>query len=126
MDVASNELFNNGKYSVESSKFETSKKQSTITQNLLKNIQSNRSKILSQKMTGKSWSEFMKFLKDQNLNTQIVGDDLFVTNKERLDRGIKQKAANAILIKPNQIGTLTETLGVIDLAHKSGFKNNFA
>ena len=53
---------------------------------------------------------------------QIVGDDLFATNKERLNKGIKEKAANAILIKPNQIGTLTETMEVINLAHKSGFK----
>ena len=64
----------------------------------------------------------MKFLKANNKNTQIVGDDLFVTNKERLNKGIKQEAANAILIKPNQIGTITETIDVINLAHKSDFK----
>ena len=64
----------------------------------------------------------MKLINDQNVKTQIVGDDLFVTNEERLNKGIKQKAANAILIKPNQIGTLTETLEVIDLAHKNGLK----
>jgi len=65
----------------------------------------------------KSWTTFMKTNK-----IQIVGDDLFATNKERLNKGIKEKAANAILIKPNQIGTLTETMEVINLAHKSGFK----
>ena len=65
----------------------------------------------------KSWTTFMKTNK-----IQIVGDDLFATNKERLNKGIKEKAANAILIKPNQIGTLTETIEVINLAHKSGFK----
>ena len=64
----------------------------------------------------------MKFLKANNKNTQIVGDDLFVTNKERLSKGIKQEVANAILIKPNQIGTITETIDVINLAHKNGFK----
>jgi len=64
----------------------------------------------------------MKFLKANNKNTQIVGDDLFVTNKERLNKGIKQEVANAILIKPNQIGTITETIDVINLAHKNGFK----
>ena len=53
---------------------------------------------------------------------QIVGDDLFVTNKERLAFGIDKKAANAILIKPNQIGTLTETLDVISLAKKNGYR----
>ena len=55
-------------------------------------------------------------------DVQIVGDDLFVTNKERLLKGIKLKAANAILIKPNQIGTLTETIEVIHLAHQNSYK----
>jgi enolase len=53
---------------------------------------------------------------------QIVGDDLFVTNPERLRRGIQERAANAILIKVNQIGTLSETLEAIELAHKAGFR----
>ncbi|MDE6839154.1 MAG: phosphopyruvate hydratase, partial [Acutalibacter sp.] len=52
---------------------------------------------------------------------QLVGDDLFVTNIERLQQGIDQRAGNAILIKPNQIGTLTETLQAIDLARRSGY-----
>ena len=54
--------------------------------------------------------------------TQLVGDDLFVTNTERLQRGITEKAGNAILIKVNQIGTLTETLEAIDMAHKAGMR----
>jgi enolase len=53
---------------------------------------------------------------------QLVGDDLFVTNTERLARGIKENSANAILIKVNQIGTLTETLDAVELAHKAGFR----
>lgn len=53
---------------------------------------------------------------------QIVGDDLFVTNPKRLQRGISERAANAILIKPNQIGTLTETLDTIRMAKNAGFK----
>ena len=52
---------------------------------------------------------------------QIVGDDLFVTDSKRLQMGISQKSANAILIKPNQIGTLTQTLDAIKLAHKNGY-----
>jgi enolase len=52
---------------------------------------------------------------------QIVGDDIFVTNTERLARGIAEKAANSILVKLNQIGTLTETLQTIEMAHKAGF-----
>jgi enolase len=53
--------------------------------------------------------------------TQLVGDDLFVTNVKRLAKGIDQKIANSILIKVNQIGTLTETIAAVDMAHKSGY-----
>lgn len=52
---------------------------------------------------------------------QIVGDDLFVTNEKRLARGISEHAANAILVKPNQIGTLTETINTIRLARRNGY-----
>ena len=52
----------------------------------------------------------------------LVGDDLFVTNVKRLDKGIKNKVANSILIKPNQIGTITETLDAIELAKQNGYK----
>ena len=65
----------------------------------------------------KSWKEITK-----KTNIQIVGDDLFATNISRLQKGIKEKAANAILIKPNQIGTVTETLEVIKFAQKNKFK----
>jgi enolase len=53
---------------------------------------------------------------------QLVGDDIFVTNIERLERGIRERSANAILIKVNQIGTLTETLDAVEMAHKAGFR----
>jgi enolase len=53
---------------------------------------------------------------------QLVGDDLFVTNPSRLSRGIQEGVANAILIKPNQIGSLTETLGVIEMAKRAGYR----
>jgi enolase len=56
----------------------------------------------------------------QKTNVQIVGDDLFVTNKKKLEKGIREKSANAILIKPNQIGTVSETLETINMAHNSG------
>jgi len=52
---------------------------------------------------------------------QLVGDDLFVTNPKRLGRGIEEGAANSILVKVNQIGTLSETLDAVDLAHKAGY-----
>ncbi|MEJ7741525.1 MAG: phosphopyruvate hydratase [Nocardioidaceae bacterium] len=64
------------------------------------------------------WTALTSRLGDQ---VQIVGDDLFVTNVERLQRGITTKAANALLVKVNQIGSLTETLDAVDLAHRSGF-----
>ena len=57
----------------------------------------------------------------QKTNTQIVGDDLFVTNKNRLEKGIKEKSANSILIKPNQIGTISETLETIKVAQDNDF-----
>ena len=53
---------------------------------------------------------------------QLVGDDLFVTNPERLRRGIEQGTANAILVKVNQIGTLSETLEAVELAHRAGYR----
>ena len=58
----------------------------------------------------------------QKIKAQIVGDDLFVTNKKRLEKGIKEKSANSILIKPNQIGTVSETLDTIKLAKENKFK----
>jgi enolase len=67
----------------------------------------------------KGWQAMTAKLGDQ---IQIVGDDLFVTNTERIGRGIKEKSANAVLIKLNQIGTLTETLDAIEMARKAGWR----
>ena len=64
------------------------------------------------------WSALMGRLGDK---VQVVGDDLFVTNVTRLRRGITERAANALLVKVNQIGSLTETLDAVDLAHRAGF-----
>ena len=66
------------------------------------------------------WDSWNKLTKSTNI--QIVGDDLFATNIKRLQKGIQEKSANTILVKLNQIGTVSETLKVIDLAHKNGFK----
>jgi enolase len=66
----------------------------------------------------KGWKEMTKRLGDR---IQIVGDDLFVTNTKRIAKGIKEKSANAVLIKLNQIGTLTETLEAIQMAHRAGW-----
>lgn len=67
----------------------------------------------------KVWKELTKKIGNK---VQLVGDDLFVTNPERLIKGVKEEVANAILIKPNQIGTLTETLETIRLAKKNNYK----
>jgi enolase len=65
------------------------------------------------------WSEMSAQLGNK---IQIVGDDLFVTNPQRIARGIAENASNAVLVKVNQIGSLTETLDAVDLAHRAGFK----
>ena len=66
-----------------------------------------------------SWKQLTQILGNK---VQLVGDDLFVTNKSRLRRGIDKEVANAILIKPNQIGSLTETLDTIKMAKQNGYR----
>jgi enolase len=68
------------------------------------------------------WSGFQKLTKEIGQSTQIIGDDLYVTNPKRLKRGIREKTTNAILIKLNQIGTLTETIETIIVAKKAGWR----
>lgn len=68
------------------------------------------------------WAGYQEFTKQLGNTLQIVGDDLFVTNVEKLKKGIEEKAGNAILIKLNQIGTVTETVAAIDLARNNGFR----
>jgi enolase len=67
------------------------------------------------------WAGYAEITRELGDKVQIVGDDFFVTNTERLARGIKEKATNSILIKVNQIGTLSETLAAIDMAHRAGY-----
>ncbi len=69
------------------------------------------------------WAAWVKLTRSIGSTVQIVGDDLFTTNTKLLKKGIEEKAANAILIKLNQIGTLTETLKAVDMANKAGFKS---
>ena len=68
------------------------------------------------------WSAWTSMNAQLGDSVQIVGDDLFVTNVTRLQRGITERAANALLVKVNQIGSLTETLDAVDLAHRNGFR----
>ncbi len=68
------------------------------------------------------WNGWKKLTKKLGSKIQIVGDDLFVTNTERIKKGIKEKAANAVLIKLNQIGTLTETIEAVQMAYRAGWR----
>jgi enolase len=119
LDVAANELFKEKKYSVNSSKFISSDKTIEYYLDLIKKYPI---KSIEDPFAEDDWDSWVNLTKLLTKDIQLVGDDLFVTNRERLLKGINSKAANAILIKPNQIGTLTETIEVIDLAQKSNYK----
>jgi enolase len=69
-----------------------------------------------------AWSDWRELTTELGKNMLIVGDDLFVTQTDRLRQGLKEKAANAIIIKPNQVGTLTETVECIRLAQQHNYK----
>ncbi len=72
------------------------------------------------------WENWIMMTKELGKKIGLVGDDLFVTNTKRLQQGIDQKVGNAILIKVNQIGTLTETVDAIELAHRNGYKTSIS
>ena len=72
-------------------------------------------------MDENDWDGWKMLTEIAGHKVQLVGDDLFVTNVERLGRGIKENIANSILIKVNQIGTLTETIAAVNMAHKAGY-----
>ena len=119
LDVAANELIDNkGKYSIQSSNHET-------VENVIKYYQDIVSKYpiksIEDPFAEEDWNAWTKLTSIIGKNVQIVGDDLFVTNEKRLIKGIEGKSANSILVKVNQIGTLTETLNVIELAQKNNF-----
>ena len=119
LDCASTEFFKNGKYVYEGdSKTRTHQEQAKYLADLVSrypiaSIEDGMAeddmegwKLLTEKIGGKC---------------QLVGDDLFVTNVKRLEQGIKDGLANSILVKVNQIGTLTETLAAVEMAHKAGY-----
>ena len=119
LDVAANELYKEKKYAVNSSKFISSDKTIKYYLDLIKKYPI---KSIEDPFFEDDWDAWINFTKLVNNEIQLVGDDLFVTNKERLLKGINSKTANTILIKPNQIGTLSETIEVINLAHKNNYK----
>lgn len=116
LDVAATEFFENGVYKFEGGT-KTSQEMIAYYENLVQkyHLISIEDGLAEDDWDG--WAALTKALPQ----VQLVGDDLFVTNPKRLQRGINEGVANAILIKVNQIGTLTETLDAIELAHKNGY-----
>jgi len=120
LDPAASEFYEKGKY-----KFTKSDQSVRTSEEMIQLWEGwvNRFPILSiedglDESDWKHWQAMTERLGDR---IQIVGDDLFVTNTQRIARGIKEKSANAVLIKLNQIGTLTETLDAVEMAHRVGW-----
>jgi len=119
LDVAANELFKDKKYAINSPQYISAEKTIEYYLSLIKRYPI---KSIEDPFFEEDWESWINFTKLADKELQVVGDDLFTTNEKRLTKGIKEKAANAILIKLNQIGTLTETIKVINLAHKHNYK----
>ncbi|MFL0249732.1 phosphopyruvate hydratase [Clostridium neuense] len=119
LDPASSEFYENGKYNLKGEgKVLTSEEMASFYENLV-----NKYPIISIEdgLAEEDW-EGWKILTDKlGGKIQLVGDDLFVTNTKRLEKGIQKGVANSILIKLNQIGTLTETLNAIEMAERAGY-----
>lgn len=121
LDPASSEFYHNGKYHLKAeNKALTSEEMIDYYANLIAKYP-----IISIEdgLAEDDWKGWQKMTEKLGHKIQIVGDDLFVTNVERLKRGISEKAANSVLIKLNQIGTLTETLDTINSAKNANFTN---
>ncbi|HBP65825.1 MAG TPA: phosphopyruvate hydratase [Desulfosporosinus sp.] len=119
LDVAASEIFENGTYNLASEGLKkTSDEMIDYYEGLIE-----RYPIVSIEdgLDEDDWEGWRKMTERLGDRVQLVGDDLFVTNPERLARGIKEKCANSILIKLNQIGTLTETLDAIEMAKRAGY-----
>ena len=117
LDVAANELFKNKKYSIHSRKYENVEKNITSYKKIVNKY---KIKSIEDPFAENDWIAWSKITKSLS-KTQIVGDDLYVTNLSRLKKGFLNSSSNSILIKLNQIGTVTETLEVIKFAQKIGF-----
>jgi len=118
LDVAANELIKKEKYSIHSKKYISVDKS---IQKYLKLIKKYKIKSIEDPFGENDWTAWTKFVNKTKNKVQIVGDDLFVTNLERLKIGFLNLSANSILIKLNQIGTVTETLEVIKFAQLIGY-----
>jgi len=118
LDVAANELYKKNKYSIHSTKYISVEKS---IKEYLKLVKKYKIKSIEDPFAENDWSAWNSIVRASK-NVQIVGDDLYVTNLERLKKGFLNNSSNAILIKLNQIGTVSETLEVIKFAHIIGYK----
>lgn len=118
LDVASSEFFENGVYSWEGG----TKSADEMTAIYAQWINDFPIVSIEDPLAEDDWAGWTALMGQVGDKVQVVGDDLFVTNVTRLQRGISEKAASALLVKVNQIGSLTETLDAVDLAHRAGFR----
>lgn len=119
LDVASSEFYKDGKYELKNEgKSLTSDEMIDYVQNLVDN---NPLVSVEDGLAEEDWSGWTKLTEKLGDKIQLVGDDLLVTNVKRLQKAIDEKAGNAILIKPNQIGSLSETIAAVKLAKEYGF-----
>ncbi len=123
LDCAASEFYENGVYDYSKFEGESGAKLSSAEQAdyLAELISKYPIDSIEDGMDEGDWDGWVVLMEKIGDKCQIVGDDLFVTNVEYLSKGIKLKAANSILIKVNQIGTLTETLNAIEMAHRAGY-----
>ena len=118
MDVAATEFHQDGKYTFEGSQ-RTSEEMIAYYVEL---VNSYPIVSIEDPLDEDDWAGWVEMTSQLGSKIQIVGDDLFVTNPERIARGIEAHAANALLVKVNQIGTLTQTLDAVSLAHRNSFR----
>ena len=119
LDVASSEFFEDGKY-----QFEGEGRDSDYMINYYKELVAKYPIVsIEDPLSEDEWNDWIALTDAIGDQVQLVGDDLFVTNPERLAKGIKLGAANALLVKVNQIGSLTETMDAVELAHRNGFRS---
>ena len=118
LDVAASEFHDKKKYSFEGQK----KSAEEMTAYYADLVASYPIVSIEDPLDEDDWDGWKALTDELGERLQIVGDDLFVTNVERLQRGIREATANALLVKVNQIGTLTETLDAVSLAHRSGYR----
>lgn len=126
LDIASTEMFDEakkiGKEGYYFWKTDTLKTKSEMVQYLVDLCEKYPIASIEDGLAEEDWGAWEELTKKVGDKVQLVGDDLFVTNRTRLKRGIEKNVANAILIKPNQIGTLTETLDTIKLAKQNNYR----